>query len=110
MSSFHHDQVSRFPSVNLKTAILKEIIPNYWHFSLEYTKDMPSTFPKIHSKAAALADGFGFSESQAGLKPWSGRDFGPAWLGLIRPGLAWPGPRLEAGPWTSIKSQFCLRT
>ena len=50
----------------------------------------PSSFQKFRSKAAAWADGFGFPEFRARPKPWSGRDFGPAWLGLIRPGLAWP--------------------
>ena len=49
-----------------KKAIFKEIIPNFCYFSLEYTKDRPSIFPKILSKAPAWADGLGFSESQAG--------------------------------------------
>ena len=51
---------------------------------------VPMICNMICNKALAWANGFGFPESQAGPKPYSGRDFGPAWLGLIGPGLAWP--------------------
>jgi len=51
--------------------------------------------PKISVKSRGMSRGFGFPENVSRAKQRSGREFGPAWLGLIRPGLA--GPRLEAG-------------
>jgi len=69
--------------VNLKTAILKEIIPNYWHFSLEYTKihhpHSQKFFQKPQPKPTALA----FQNLKLG------QSHGQA-MTLAQPGLAWP--------------------
>jgi hypothetical protein len=97
-----HDRACGIQSVSffgkiLKMALIWDIIPKLLLLNLVY----PLLVQKLQSKAVAWADGFGFPESPARPKPWSSCDFGPAW----------PGPRLEARPCTSLlfKYRFSAR-
>jgi hypothetical protein len=74
----------------LKMAMIWEIIPKLLLLSLVYTLLVPKISVKSRGLSRRLWLSRNASQAKAAVRPW------------LWPGLAWPGPRLEAGPCTLL--------